>query len=145
MRIPLMNCAGEVSALHGEDELTVSVNGKSLRLACSAVEVLDDVSSAPHHKSTVTHDVESRGNGFSPELQLRGVRAERALEMVEKYLDDAALVGIASVRIVHGKGEGVLSKIIAERLQEHALVSKFGPARPEEGGWGVTNVELALR
>ena len=145
VRIPLMNCAGEVSALHGEDELTVSVNGKSLRLACSAVEVLDDVSSAPHHKSTVTHDVESRGNGFSPELQLRGVRAERAIEMVDKYLDDAALVGIASIRIVHGKGEGVLSKVIAERLQEHALVSKFGPARPEEGGWGVTNVELALR
>ena len=139
-----MNCTGEVFALHGEDELTVSVNGKSLRLACSAVEVLDDASSAPHRRFTVTHDVESRGGDFSPELQLRGVRAERALEMVEKYLDDAAIVGIASVRIVHGKGEGVLSKIIAERLQEHALVSKFGPARPEEGGWGVTNVELAL-
>ena len=144
VRIPLMNCTGEVFALHGEDELTVSVNGKSLRLACSAVEVLDDASSAPHRRFTVTHDVESRGGDFSPELQLRGVRAERALEMVEKYLDDAAIVGIASVRIVHGKGEGVLSKIIAERLQEHALVSKFGPARPEEGGWGVTNVELAL-
>ena len=144
VRIPLMNCTGEVFALHGEDELTVSVNGKSLRLACSAVEVLDDASSAPHRRFTVTHDVELRGGDFSPELQLRGVRAERALEMVEKYLDDAAIVGIASVRIVHGKGEGVLSKIIAERLQEHALVSKFGPARPEEGGWGVTNVELAL-
>ncbi len=144
VRIPLMNCTGEVFSLHGEDELTVSVNGKSLRLACSAVEVLDDESSAPHRRVTVTHDVESRGGDFSPELQLRGVRAERALEMVEKYLDDAAIVGIASVRIVHGKGEGVLSKIIAERLKEHALVSKFGPARPEEGGWGVTNVELAL-
>lgn len=145
VRIPLMNCAGEVSALHGEDELTVTVNGKSLRLSLSVVEVLDDAPGAPSHKSTVTHDVESRGGDFSPELQLRGVRAERAVEMVDKYLDDAALVGIASVRIVHGKGEGVLSKVVAERLQEHALVSKFGPARPEEGGWGVTNVELALR
>lgn len=145
VRIPLMNCAGEVAALHGEDELTVTVNGKSLRLSLSVVEVLDDAPGAPSRKSTVTHDVESRGGDFSPELQLRGVRAERAIEMVDKYLDDAALVGIASVRIVHGKGEGVLSKVVAERLQEHALVSKFGPARPEEGGWGVTNVELALR
>lgn len=145
VRIPLMNCAGEVAALHGEDELTVTVNGKSLRLSLSVVEVLDDAPGAPARKSTVTHDVESRGGDFSPELQLRGVRAERAVEMVDKYLDDAALVGIASVRIVHGKGEGVLSKVVAERLQEHALVSKFGPARPEEGGWGVTNVELALR
>ena len=80
-----------------------------------------------------------------PSFSCAGVRAERALEMVDKYLDDAALVGIASVRIVHGKGEGVLSQVIAERLKEHTLVSKFGPARPEEGGWGVTNVELALR
>lgn len=144
VRIPLMNCTGEVAALHGEDELTVSVNGKSLRLSCSVVEVVDDMSvRAP--RSTVTHDVLSRGDDFTPELQLRGVRAERAVEMVDKYLDDAALVGVASVRIVHGKGEGVLSKVIAERLKEHALVSKFGPARPEEGGWGVTNVELALR
>ena len=145
VRIPLMNCAGEVAALHGEDELTVTVNGKSLRLSMSVVEVLDDAPGAPASRSTVTHDVESRGGDFSPELQLRGVRAERAIELVDKYLDDAALVGIASVRIVHGKGEGVLSKVVAERLQEHALVSKFGPARPEEGGWGVTNVELALR
>ena len=65
--------------------------------------------------------------------------------MLEKYLDDAALVGVASVRIVHGKGEGVLSQVVAERLREHVLVSRFGPARPEEGGWGVTHVELALR
>ena len=145
VRIPLMNCTGVVAALHGEDELTVSVNGKALRLSCSVVEVLDDAPGAPARRSRVTHDVDSRGDDFSPELQLRGVRAERALEMVDKYLDDAALVGIASVRIVHGKGEGVLSQVIAERLKEHALVSKFGPARPEEGGWGVTNVELALR
>ncbi|MCY4384855.1 MAG: endonuclease MutS2 [Nitrospinae bacterium] len=145
VRIPLMNCTGEVVALHGDDELTVSVNGKSLRLSCSVVEVLDDAPVAPARRSTVTHDVLSRGDDFSPELQLRGVRAEHALEMVDKYLDDAALVGIASVRIVHGKGEGVLSQVIAERLKEHTLVSKFGPARPEEGGWGVTNVELALR
>ncbi len=145
VRIPLMNCTGVVAALHGEDELTVSVNGKALRLSSNVVEVLDDAPGAPARRSRVTHDGDSRGDDFSPELQLRGVRAERALEMVDKYLDDAALVGIASVRIVHGKGEGVLSKVIAERLESHTLVSKFGPARPEEGGWGVTNVELALR
>ncbi len=73
------------------------------------------------------------------------MRAELALYMLEKYLDDAAVVGVASVRIVHGKGEGVLSRIVADRLREHALVSKFGLARPEEGGWGGTQVELALR
>ena len=144
VRIPLMNCTGEVTAFHGEDELTATVNGKSLRLSCSVVEVLGDAPVAPAHRSTVTCDFDSKKGEFSPELQLCGVRAERALELVDKYLDDAALVGIASVRIVHGKGEGVLSKVIAERLKEHALVSKFAPARPEEGGWGVTNVELAL-
>ena len=61
VRIPLMNCTGEVVALHGDDELTVSVNGKSLRLSCSVVEVLDDAPVAPARRSTVTHDVLSRG------------------------------------------------------------------------------------
>ncbi len=145
VRVPLMNCTGEVRALHGEDELSVAVNGKSLRLARHAVEVLPAETTPLPVRSMVTHDVESRGDYFSPELRLRGMRAERAIEMLEKYLDDAALVGVSSVRIVHGKGEGVLSKVVAERLREHALVSRFGPARPEEGGWGVTNVELALR
>lgn len=144
VRVPLMNCTGEVSALHGEGEMTVAVNGKSLRLASHAVEVLEGASGAPPARVVVTHEVASRGDGFSPELQLRGVRAGRALEMLEKYLDDAALLGIASVRIVHGKGEGVLCRVVAERLRDHALVSRFGPARPEEGDWGVTHVELAL-
>ncbi len=145
VRVPLMNCVGEVFALHGEDELTVAVNGKSLRLARGAVETLDGEPDPSPREGTVTREISARGDGFSPELQLRGERAERAIEMLEKYLDDAALVGVASVRIVHGKGEGVLSQVVAERLREHVLVSRFGPARPEEGGWGVTHVELALR
>ncbi len=48
-----------------------------------------------------------------------------------------------SLRIVHGKGEGVLSGAIAKLLEESFLVASYGTARPEEGGWGVTTVEMA--
>ena len=65
------------------------------------------------------------------------------MDRVEKYLDDAAVFGLEKVRILHGKGEGVLSGAIARLLEDHVLVSSYGPARPEEGGWGVTLVELA--
>ncbi len=47
------------------------------------------------------------------------------------------------MRILHGKGTGALAKAIAHYLEEHAGVASFGPARPEEGDWGVTQVELA--
>ena len=63
--------------------------------------------------------------------------------MLDKYLDDALLVGVPRVRILHGKGTGALAKAIAHYLEEHAGVASFGPARPEEGDWGVTQVELA--
>ncbi len=64
VRIPLMNCAGEVFAFHGEDELSVRVNGKSLRLACKAVEVLAGEASVPPRRGAVTHDVALRGGVF---------------------------------------------------------------------------------
>ena len=77
------------------------------------------------------------------ELHVRGMRLEEALERVDKYIDDAAVLGVRSLRIVHGKGEGVLSGAIAKLLEESFLVASYGTARPEEGGWGVTTVEMA--
>ena len=72
-----------------------------------------------------------------------GMRLEDALEKVDKYLDDAAVLGVRNLRIVHGKGEGVLSGAITKFLEESLLVASYGMARPEEGGWGVTMVEMA--
>ncbi len=80
---------------------------------------------------------------FSPELHLRGLTADEALTRLDKYLDDAALAGVPAVRIVHGKGTGVLRQAVSRFLKGHPLVAGFRPGEPGEGGAGVTVVRLA--
>jgi DNA mismatch repair protein MutS2 len=78
----------------------------------------------------------------SPELHLRQQRAEDAAEALDRYLDEAVLAGHTTVRIVHGKGEGVLRKLTQDALRRHRAVRSFRLAAADEGGDGVTVVEL---
>jgi len=75
-------------------------------------------------------------------LHLRGWRGEEALQELERYLDQASVARMPEVRIVHGKGTGVLRRLVRERLRNHPLVSAYRSGRPEEGGDGVTIVDL---
>ncbi len=76
------------------------------------------------------------------EISVRGMTAEDAWEEVDKYLDGALLCGYPSVRIIHGKGRGILSKRIREMLSAHPRVRSFRFGDYYEGGTGVTVVEL---
>ncbi|WP_163327850.1 endonuclease MutS2 [Desulfurobacterium thermolithotrophum] len=79
---------------------------------------------------------------FFPELKLLGMRGEEALLAVEQFLDDANLVGVKRVKIVHGYGTGILKRLVREYLKESPYVKSFRPGKIEEGGDGVTIVEL---
>lgn len=80
---------------------------------------------------------------LSPELHVRGMTVEEALEAVDKYLDDAVLAGLSRVRIVHGKGTGTLRRAIHEHLRADRRVKAWRLADPAAGGHGVTEAELA--
>jgi DNA mismatch repair protein MutS2 len=76
-------------------------------------------------------------------LDIRGQRADEALKLVERYLDDALRVGLHQVEIIHGKGDGVLRKIVADHLNSRVpSIRKFYTPRWDMGGPGVTIVEL---
>lgn len=77
------------------------------------------------------------------QLDMRGWRVEQALEELETYLNDAALAGLGSVRIVHGKGTGALRAAVREQLAHHPLVKSYTSAPPNEGGDGVTVVKIS--
>ena len=78
---------------------------------------------------------------LSPEVNLHGYRVDEALNVIDSLLDDAALEGMTSLKIVHGKGTGALRRAIREYLTGHPLVAT---AEPGEGGdaAGVTVVQL---
>jgi DNA mismatch repair protein MutS2 len=72
------------------------------------------------------------------EIDLRGMRAEECLTLLETYIDRALLAGYPRVRIVHGKGEGILRREVRRFLESHAQVRAFRDGEDPEGGWGVT-------
>ena len=72
------------------------------------------------------------------ETDIRGIRASEVQEALERYLEDAYRSGLPSVRIIHGKGTGVLRQVVTDYLRTHPAVAKFVTANPNEGGDGAT-------
>ena len=77
------------------------------------------------------------------ELDIRGLRAEEAQTKLEEFIDKAVRDGFSSIRIIHGRGTGVLRSVVREHLARHRLATSFEDEVPERGGSGVTTVELA--
>ena len=77
------------------------------------------------------------------ELDLRGQRAEDALDALDRYLDSAYMAGLPFVRIIHGKGTGKLRQVVREALQGSVHVTSFESGRENEGGDGVTVAKIA--
>ncbi|MGM9937939.1 MAG: endonuclease MutS2 [Candidatus Ornithomonoglobus sp.] len=93
-------------------------------------------------KFVPTRSFESKTKTVSTEVDVRGQYPEEAWMNVEKFLDDCYLAGISPVRIVHGKGTGVLKKHIREMLRKHRYVRSWRPGAFGEGDDGVTVAEL---
>jgi DNA mismatch repair protein MutS2 len=79
---------------------------------------------------------------LSRELNIVGLRVDDALPEVERFLNHASLEGIGEVRIIHGKGTGVLMRAVREYIDGHPLVREFRKGEPFEGGEGATVVTL---
>ncbi len=81
-------------------------------------------------------------SSFSLDIDLRGVRGEEAILKLEQWLEDAHLLGHANLKVVHGRGFGILRKLILEQLKSNPLVKHFEHESDQLGGDGVTLVRL---
>ena len=77
------------------------------------------------------------------ELDMRGQRADDALDMLDRYIDQAYIGGMPFVRVIHGKGTGRLREVVREALQNNPYVKSFEEGKAKEGGAGVTVVKFA--
>lgn len=91
---------------------------------------------------SIYDDINEKRKTFNPTLDLRGQRADEALDNLQHFLDEAQLLSEKNLRILHGKGYGILKQIIREYLHGNRDVQFFGSERLELGGDGVTVVQL---
>jgi DNA mismatch repair protein MutS2 len=77
-------------------------------------------------------------DAFYPELDVRGMRTEDALFEIEKGMDKALMRSFAHLRIIHGKGNGILRKFIREYLRKFSQVTRIESEHPDRGGDGIT-------
>lgn len=95
-------------------------------------------------KSTRRSSTVSTGSvsDFSPEVDVRGMRTESALYEIEKHLDKALMMSFPSLKIIHGKGDGILRKFIREYLRKYGQVTRIENEHPDRGGEGITYAYL---
>lgn len=86
--------------------------------------------------------VKNKAKDISTEINLLGMTVDEAVNVLEKYLDDAYLSGLKQVRVVHGKGSGALRKGVQDYLKTNSHVSSFRLGMYGEGDSGVTIVEI---
>ena len=89
-------------------------------------------------------DVGERKLHFKPEIDVRGKRAEEALDIVGRFIDDAVMVATRELRILHGKGDGILKNVIRDYLNSLDIVKSCKDEHVERGGAGITVVILDL-
>jgi len=80
---------------------------------------------------------------LKPSLDIRGQRGDEAVRNLTNYLDNAVYKGLNEVEIIHGKGDGILKKLVHEHLGQRSDIRDFKLARADRGGDGCTLVELA--
>jgi DNA mismatch repair protein MutS2 len=87
-------------------------------------------------------DLQAKHDGFRLTLDLRGKRVDEALSLLQRYIDDAILLSMGEVRILHGKGNGVLRQLTRDYLRSQKEVKSATDERLEAGGTGITVVSL---
>lgn len=81
---------------------------------------------------------------FKPEIDVRGMRGEEALQKVTDFLDEAVMLDSKNLRILHGTGTGALRQIIRQFLSTNPLVGSYADEQVQLGGAGITVVKLDI-
>lgn len=151
---------GDKVRIFGQNTIgeVLDVNGKSIMVAFGAMittlhenrlQKLSNNEYKKQQKENIqptqqnnSYSVSERKLNFKQQIDVRGMRADEALQKVAEYIDEAIVVDISEVRILHGKGNGVLRQLIRDYLKTIDLVSEFRDEHVEFGGAGITVVKF---
>jgi DNA mismatch repair protein MutS2 len=139
---------GEVLKIQGK-EATVAFGSLSTTVKVNRLERVGNTSVKRANITNPTASVSNVGDKvrerkltFKPDIDVRGKRTEEAIQMVLNHLDEAVICEVPEVKILHGKGNGILRVMIREQLDTLPFVSSFRDEHVQHGGSGVTIVYI---
>jgi DNA mismatch repair protein MutS2 len=152
VRIKGTNSVGEIESIQGK-QVTVIFGGLRSKVKMEQLEraAKPQASSNPADKhahlaiqtSHMTRStMEDRRQNFHQDLDVRGMRGDEAIDTVMHFIDDAILIGMSRVRILHGTGTGILRQLIRQYLNTVPNVKKAKDEHVQFGGAGITVVDL---
>lgn len=146
VRIVGQEGVGEVVSMKGK-KATVAIGNITTTIAIDRLEAISNSEFKKQTRPTtartvVSVDISSRKLAFKDNIDIRGMRAMEALEAVQDFIDDAIMVGIGSVTILHGKGTGALKEEVRKYLRYIPQVASATDDHPDRGGAGITVVKF---
>ena len=127
-----------MTSLH-DGTADLDVRGKRMRASVRDLRVVAGAVTAP---ARISVNVQLQPRDAQADLNVIGCTVDEAISRAERFLDESLLTDQRIVRLIHGYGTGQLKRALAGFLQQHPLVVRFATAPPEQGGGGVTVVEL---
>jgi DNA mismatch repair protein MutS2 len=153
VRIKGTNSIGEIESVQGK-QVTVIFGGLRSKVKLEQLERTEKHKEAPqntadkhaHLAIQTSHmtraTMEDRRQNFHQDLDVRGMRGDEAIDTVMHFIDDAILIGLSRVRILHGTGTGILRQLIRQYLNTVPNVKKAKDEHVQFGGAGITVVDL---
>jgi DNA mismatch repair protein MutS2 len=116
---------GTIAAIRGDEAEVVGAAGQRVRIPLARLRPSRE---RPAEETRPAVQIRVSGSSdASDELDVRGLTAQDAREQVRRFVDDAALAGLSSVRVVHGRGTGAVRAAVREELTSHPLVERHEP------------------
>jgi DNA mismatch repair protein MutS2 len=144
VRVKDNGAVGEVLSVR-KKEVEVSIGELKSTVKLSRLEKISNTEMKKEKKSytkRIGFDTNAKMLDFSPNLDIRGKRGEEILPVVQSFVDDGYMLGLKDLRIVHGKGNGILRDLTRNLLRGMSQVNKVEDEHADRGGAGVTLVTL---
>lgn len=148
VRIEELDIVGELLSISAHDAV-IAFSSITLRTSPEKLTKISKKQFKKEEKQQPTRNKSGFGDNlnekvaqFKLTIDVRGKRAEEAIEAVGKYIDEAILLSMKDINVLHGKGNGILRRLIREFLSKLKDVASFEDAPNEVGGHGVTRIKL---
>ena len=148
VRLTGSDTMGEVTEVKGKklqiisNSLKMTVDIDKTEPVDSAVYLKEITKSRPQQR--IDWSLDTRRNRFNSEIDVRGMRTEEALQKVQEFIDTALVIQFRHLRILHGKGNGILRHMIRQYLESTGAVKSAEDEHVERGGAGITVIELDI-